>query len=53
MSESLKIFVWINKNKLAQLGLEVSPMKRSEFQEIFNSDLDRWGDIIRKLNIKN
>jgi len=42
-----------NKTKLAQLGLEVSPMKRSEFQEIFNSDLDRWGSIIRNLNIKN
>lgn len=41
-----------NKVKLAQLGLEVSPMKRSEFQEIFYSDLDRWGDNIRKLNIK-
>lgn len=42
-----------NKTKLALQGLEASPMKRSEFQEIFNADLVLWGDNIRKLNIKN
>jgi tripartite-type tricarboxylate transporter receptor subunit TctC len=43
----------VNKTKLAQLGLETKPLTKSEFQDIFYSDLNRWGQIIRKLNIKN
>lgn len=42
-----------NREKLAQQGLESKTMSRAEFQTIYNADLDRWGTIIKKLNIKN
>jgi tripartite-type tricarboxylate transporter receptor subunit TctC len=43
----------VNKAKLSQLGLEVKPISRDAFQKMFNADLVKWEQVIKKMNIKN
>lgn len=38
--------------KFAQEGLDVDPVGRQDFIPLFNKDVKRWGDVIRRLNIK-
>jgi tripartite-type tricarboxylate transporter receptor subunit TctC len=43
----------VNREKLALQGLELKALTREEFQGIYIADLERWGSIIKKLNIKH
>ncbi|AOB31330.1 hypothetical protein AKI39_12500 [Bordetella sp. H567] len=40
------------EKKLELNGIEVSPMPRQEFLKVFNADLDKWTQIIKRLGLK-
>lgn len=42
-----------NREKLAQQGLELKVLTKTEFQDIYFKDLDYWSLVIKKLGIKN